>query len=93
MDYSDCLTNEQLLKRFKNQFELVRYAIKLAEHEIKTGKDVYGMHRSDNVAHHVLSEIVAGEDFLVEEEEEEIVEEPILVEAPKKSKSKAKAAR
>jgi DNA-directed RNA polymerase subunit omega len=95
MDYTDCLTNEQLLKRFKNQFELVRYAIKLAESEIKSGRDAYGPIDSDNVAHRVLSDIVAGQDFLIEDEEEEeiIEEEPVMVEAPKKGKSKTKAAR
>jgi hypothetical protein len=94
MDYKDCLTNEQLLKRFKNQFELVRYAIKIAEHDIKSGKNAYALFDTDNVAFNVLSEIAAGQDSFVEEVEEKEEEiEPVIEVAPKKSKSKAKALR
>ena len=39
VDYKDQLTNEKLLKRFNNQFELVRYAIQLAENTIRSGRE------------------------------------------------------
>lgn len=92
-EYKDCLTNEELLKRFKNQFELVRVAIKLAEYEIKSGKDAYGLHDTDNVAYQVLSEIAAGREYIEEDETEEPEADEIEEITPKKSKNKAKASK
>jgi DNA-directed RNA polymerase len=56
-EYEDCLTNQQLLKRFKNQFELVRYAMQLAENAIKSGREMDVDSDSQNVAFQVLAEI------------------------------------
>lgn len=62
LEYEDCLTNQQLLKRFKNQFELVRYAMQLAENAIKSGRDMDADIDSDNVAYQVLAEICANKE-------------------------------
>jgi len=56
------LTNESVKKKFKSQFELVGYAIKLAENMIKTGRGPRVKSDSQNVAIHVLDEIKEGLD-------------------------------
>lgn len=57
------LTNEKLLTgRFKNQFELVNYAIKLAENMIKSGRDTRVKTDINNRAYQILQEIAAGVD-------------------------------
>lgn len=66
MELKDNLTNEQLKKRFGSQFELVGYAIKLAENMIKSGRDPYIRSESQNAAMHVLEEIEAGVDHFEE---------------------------
>lgn len=60
LEYEECLTNEQLLKRFKNQFELVRYAMQLAENAIRSGRELNVDTDSQNVAFQVLAEISAN---------------------------------
>src|SRR5690242_11070900 len=59
LDYKDQLTNEELLKRIKNQFELVRYAIQLAENTIRSGREPSLSHDSQNVAYQILAEIAS----------------------------------
>src|SRR3982751_1830814 len=59
---SQPLTNEALAKKFKNNFELVNYAIKLAENMIKTGRDARVKSDTQNRAMLVLCEISEGKD-------------------------------
>ena len=56
------ITNETLKKKFQNQFELVSYAISLAENMIVTGRDPRVKTDTQNRAMQVLEEIVAGKD-------------------------------
>lgn len=62
MEHQEDLTNEQIKKKFKSQFELVGYAIKLAENMIHTGRGPRVKSDSQNVAIHILDEINAGLD-------------------------------
>lgn len=62
MDYPDHLTNEQVKKKFKSQFELVGYAIKLAENMIRTGRSARIKSESQNPAMLTLGEIEEGVD-------------------------------
>ena len=90
LEYKDCLTNEMLHKRFKSQFDLVRYAIKLALQKVEAGNDsLYPDAEPENIPTEVLTDIAEGYDHLEpEEEEEEVVE---VVEVVKiKTKKKAK---
>ncbi len=61
---SSPLTNEELTKRFKNQFDLVNYAIRLAENKIRTGQDSRSGLEVNNRAMQVIEDIMAGNDFL-----------------------------
>lgn len=56
-------TNEALRKKFKSQFELVSYAISLAENMIITGRDPRVKTDNQNRALQVLAEISAGKDI------------------------------
>jgi hypothetical protein len=56
------LTNEDLAKKFTSNFELVSYAIKLAENMIKTGRDARVKSEVQNRAMLVLEEISEGKD-------------------------------
>lgn len=56
------LTNEILAKKFKNNFELVNYAIQLAENMIKTGRDARVKSDMQNRAMLILQEINEGKD-------------------------------
>jgi DNA topoisomerase VI subunit B len=58
------ITNEALKKKFKNQFELVSYAISLAENMILTGRDPRVKTDTQNRAMQILEEIMAGRDQL-----------------------------
>lgn len=62
MEHQEDLTNEQIKKKFKSQFELVGYAIKLAENMIQTGRGPRVKSDSQNVAIHILDEIKSGLD-------------------------------
>lgn len=77
MEHKKSLTTEELSKKFKNQFEMVNYAIKLAEGMIRTGRASRVETDSQNPAQQVLEEIVAGEDTLedivVNEMEETVI--------------------
>jgi hypothetical protein len=55
-------TNENLSKKFKNNFELVNYAIQLAENMIKTGRDARVRSDLQNRAMLILEEINEGKD-------------------------------
>lgn len=58
MDVKEYLTNEALLKEFGSQFELVKHAIGMAKHMIRSGKDA-ALH-SDNPALEVLEQLAHG---------------------------------
>lgn len=60
------LTNEDLSKKFRNNFELVNYAIKLAENMIRTGRDARVKSDVQNRAMLVLEEIGEGKDHFDE---------------------------
>ncbi len=62
IDYKDQLTNEKLLTRFNNQFELVRYAIQLAENTIRSGRELDIWSESQNVSFLILAEIAANKE-------------------------------
>jgi hypothetical protein len=70
----DNMTGEILLSRFKNQFDLVRYAIKRAENRILSGHD-YAHPTSQNLASEILKEITEGKEVDSEEENNESPEE------------------
>lgn len=63
MENNKQFTNEELAKKFKNNFELVNYAISLAENMISTGRDAR-VRRADmqNRAMLILEEIREGKD-------------------------------
>jgi hypothetical protein len=54
------LTNERLRNIFDNQFELVNYAIKLAEYFIKTGKEPFAYQTNQNLATKILRIVEGG---------------------------------
>ena len=56
------LTNEKMTKKFKSSFDLVNYAIKLAENMIKTGRDTRVKSEVQNRAMLILQEIHEGKD-------------------------------
>lgn len=84
MELKEYLTNEKITKKFSSQFELVNYAIKLAENMIVTGRDARVKTNTQNKSLQVLSEILNNKDrfdeVIIEEEEEvEIVLQPKTV--------------
>jgi DNA-directed RNA polymerase subunit omega len=56
------LTNEEMTAKFKSSFELVNYAIKLAENMIKTGRNTRVKSDVQNRAMLILEEIHEGKD-------------------------------
>lgn len=66
MDYKDQLTNEKISKRFASQFELVNYAIRLAENMIYSGRDARVKVDSQNRSLQVVSEIFCNKDRIDE---------------------------
>lgn len=56
------LTNEKIKQRFTSQFELVGYAIRLADNMSKTGRGGKLSLESQNLAINVIDEINAGMD-------------------------------
>ena len=60
--FKDTLTNEKIRAKFTSQFELVGYAIKLAENMIKTGRGSRVKTESQNKALQILAEIASGKD-------------------------------
>lgn len=62
MEHKDQLTNEKIRKKFASQFELVNYAIKLAENMIYTGRDARVKIDTQNRSLQILSEILNDKD-------------------------------
>ena len=62
MESKDRITTENLRKKFKNQFDLVNYAIKLAENMILTGRAARVEIDAESRALQILEEISAGQD-------------------------------
>jgi DNA-directed RNA polymerase subunit omega len=60
--FKESLTNEKIRTKFTSQFELVSYAIKLAENMIKTGRGSRVKTDSQNRALQILAEIASGKD-------------------------------
>ena len=60
--YRDSLTNEKIIKKFVSQFDLVNYAIRLAENMIHTGRDPRVKVESQSRAMQILGEIALGKD-------------------------------
>lgn len=75
--FKEHLTTEDLHKKFKNQFDLVNYAIRLAENMLKTGRDPRVKVEAQNRAIHVLEEIASGTDVF-DEIQEPVTEETIV---------------
>lgn len=71
MENNKQFTNEELSKKFKNNFDLVNYAISLAENMIQSGRDPR-VRRLDvqNRAMLILEEIREGKDIFDEIPEE-----------------------
>ncbi|MBS0634825.1 MAG: hypothetical protein JSR37_05125 [Verrucomicrobia bacterium] len=90
LDYKDQLTNEKLLKRFNNQFELVRYAIQVAENTIRSGRELDIWADSQNVSYLILSEIAANKEEFVEIPEVIVAPVAAKVESFKEEKSERK---
>jgi hypothetical protein len=65
-EYVDYLTNEQLNKRFKNQFDLVRYAIRFAENCVRSGHAPDTQDESENLAFQVLAAIAENKEHFEE---------------------------
>jgi hypothetical protein len=62
MDQKKQITNELIRKKFTSQFDLVNYAISLAENMIRTGRDSRVKIDTQNRAMQVIAEIVTGND-------------------------------
>lgn len=102
MDLKECLTNEKIVKKFTSQFELVNYAIKLAENMIISGREPRVKTATQNKSLQVLSEILNNKDkiddlnTIVEEEVLYIAKAPVIedfedeepVKAPKEKRSR-----
>jgi len=67
MELKDYLTNELISKRFDNQFDLVNYAIRVAEDMIHAGRGPRVKTETENPALQVLEEIVSGKDTFEDE--------------------------
>lgn len=97
MEFKDQLTNEKIRKKFENQFDLVNYAIKLAENMILTGRDPRVKTDSYNRSLHVLSEIIHDKDRFDEiitadfETAENASEKEEIIVAEEKSKERKKS--
>lgn len=71
MEIKDHLTNEIISKRFVNQFDLVNYAISVAEEMIHVGRAPRVKTETENPALQVLEEIAAGKDIFEEKKSKE----------------------
>ena len=54
------LTTEHVSRKFKNQFELVNFAIKMAQNMIKTGRDIQSYGDDENPALLVIEQLEDG---------------------------------
>lgn len=81
MVFKEYLTNEYIAKKFNSQFDLVNFAVKLAEHKIRSGVgSEFSMEL--NPALEVIDELAfinpndtSFEDLMEEKEEEEELED------------------
>lgn len=80
MERKEYLTNENLRKKFNSQFDLVNYAISLAENMILSGRDSRVQLDTQNRATQLLAEIYEGKDKF----EEIIIKEKVVVPEVKK---------
>ena len=90
-EYNEYLTNEMLHRRFKSQFDLVRYAIKLAVQKVVDEQALpYIEAESENIPAETLFDIAEGCDELRPRQEIAAeVDEVIVTETrPKKCKLK-----
>jgi hypothetical protein len=62
MELKEYLTNEKITKKFSSQFELVNYAIKLAENMMLTGREARVKTNTQNRSLQVLGEILNNKD-------------------------------
>lgn len=62
MDLKDYITSETVRKRFRSQFDMVNYAIKLAANMISSGRDCRVKTESHSRAIQVLNEILNNKD-------------------------------
>ncbi len=62
MEKKTNFTNENLSKKFKSNFDLVNYAIQLAENMIESGRDARVKSEVQNRAMLILEEINEGKD-------------------------------
>lgn len=69
------LTSERLRKRFTSQFDLVNYAIQIAENVVSTGRDVNVKTEVQNPAYNILEEIALHKEVFAEPKQEEQVAE------------------
>ena len=78
MENNEFLTNESIRKKFKSQFELVNYAIKLSEQMIHSGRTPMVDTESENTAVVIIEEINEGKDTFDEHilVSKEIIAEP-----------------
>lgn len=78
MEKNEFLTNESIRKKFKSQFELVNYAIKLSEQMIHSGRPPMIDTESENTAVIIVEEINEGKDIFDEHilVSKEIITEP-----------------
>lgn len=60
---SAIFTNEKLSRRFKSNFELVNYAIHLAEDRIRAGRDLHEI-SNENLVVSVVKDLVTGKETL-----------------------------
>lgn len=60
----DQLTNEEISKKFKNQFDMVNFAIKMATQKIKSGRPSRVKSDVENQVYQILEEIAAGKELL-----------------------------
>lgn len=69
MEKKGSLTTESISSRFENRFDLVSYAIKVAENMVRTGRAPRVRVGTENVATQVLAEIKAGKEVFTSLEE------------------------
>lgn len=73
------LTNEEISKRYRSQFDLVNHAIRLASHLIQSGYEPSPA-VAENIVNDVLKDIETGRDAFafMDEEDDEIEEEDVV---------------
>lgn len=67
----DHLTSERLRKRFGSQFDLVNYAIRIAQNWVDTGRDMNVTTDIQNPAYNILEEIACNREVMAEKKKEE----------------------